>query len=360
MASGGVSGYAAIHARVRVMYAGLLTPQLGARLSAAAGFDELAGLLRDTAYGSYLSGAEQRKLTPRALLYQIKRRVAAAYTTIIYSAPVSTRPLLIQLYRHFEIDNLKALLRGLVTGSTWEQVQDVLFPLGSLSALPAQAVMEAGSVESAIARLSHTPYYETLSHALKRYSDEQSLFPLEVALDLNYWGRLWAVANQLPGTDRAQARRMLGPLVDMTNFMWAVRYRVYYHLTEEEIINYTLPFGYRLHDEDIRAVAAGGAIAPIVERIFPGMKDIESLLEEPERGLPKLELQLLRSLRRHFHSVFSGYPFHIGLPLAFALLNELEIQDLSVWIEAKAAQIPPDVFSAYLLMDSTMDLGVAA
>lgn len=360
MASSGISGYAAINARVRVMYAGLLTPQLGARLSAAAGFDELATLLKDTAYGPFMAGSDQRELTPRGLIRQVKARVAAAYTTIIYSAPVATRPLLIQLYRHFEIDNLKALLRGLVTGATWEQVQDVLFPLGSLTVLPAQALMEAGSVEAAISRLSHTPYYDTLSHASKRYGEEQSLFPLEVALDLNYWSRLWAVANQLPGADRAQARRMLGPLVDMTNFMWAVRYRVYYRLTEEEIINYTLPFGYRLRDEDVRAVAAGGAIGPIVERIFPGTKDVESLLLEPEHGLPKLELQLLRLLRRHFHGVFSGYPFHIGLPLAFALLNELEIQDLSVWIEAKSERIPAAKFVPYLLMDSTMDLGLAA
>ena len=83
-----------------------------------------------------------------------------------------------------------------------------------------------------------------------------------------------------------------------------------------------------------------------------------SLLQEPERGLPKLELKMLRSLRAYLHGVFSGYPFHVGLPIALVLLNELEVQDLSVWIEAKAASIPSEVFEPYLLMDTKTVLTV--
>ena len=64
-------------------------------------------------------------------------------------APVQTRPLVKQLYRYYEIGNLKAILRGIVTVSTWntetsiwDRVRDVLFPLGSASVLPAQAMVE--------------------------------------------------------------------------------------------------------------------------------------------------------------------------------------------------------------------------
>jgi V/A-type H+-transporting ATPase subunit C len=339
------------------MYGGLLTPHQGVRLNGAANLADLVSVLKDTAYGPYLSTSEDVDLTARFLSARIRERLAAVYATIILSAPVSTRPLLVQLFRHFEIDNLKALLRGLATSATWEQVRDVLFPLGDLSTIPAQNVMEAGTVEAAVGRLAHTPYYGTLTQALKRYGEEKSLFPIEVALDLSYWHKLWAAANQLPGDDRAQARRILGPLVDVTNLMWAIRYRTYYHLAEEEIINYTLPFGYRVHDADIRHVAAGGDVTGIVERIYPELHDVAALMESPERGLPKLELRILRSLRSHLRSVFSGYPFHIGLPLAFALLNELEVQDLTVWIESKAAQIPPEVFTPYLLLETAMELG---
>jgi vacuolar-type H+-ATPase subunit C/Vma6 len=148
--------------------------------------------------------------------------------------------------------------------------------------------------------------------------------------------------------------------VDLTNLLWAMRYRIYYGLSEEEIINYTLPFGYRVHDDDLRSMAAGGSLARTIERIYPEIRDVESLLEAPERGLPKLELHMLKSLRAYLHGVFSGYPFHVGLPIALVLLNELEVQDLSVWIEAKAAAIPADVFEPYLLMDTKTVLSMPA
>ncbi len=352
---GGVSGYAAIHSRVRVLYSGLLTPQVGASLRDAADLAGLVTSLKNTAYGPYLKDIEDKGLAPRQVIYQVKNRAADVYRTVISSAPVDTRRLLVQLFRHFEIDNLKAVLRGITTGSSWEQVQNIIFPLGSLSQLPAREMLESGSVESAIALLAHTPYYETLTHAMKRYSDEQSLFPLEVALDLNYWHKLWSGANQLPGADRAEARRIVGPLVDMTNIMWAIRYRVYYHLSEEEIINYTLPFGYHVRDEDIRSIAAGGDIFHILEKYYPGLSNVESLLEEPTSGLPKLELQLQRRIRQQFVSVFTGYPFQIGLPMAIPVLTELELQDLTVLIEAKSAKMPAEKFAPYLLMNTDFD-----
>ena len=357
---GGVSGYAAIHSRIRVMYSTLLTPEDVASLRDAADLQTLVALLKDTPYGPYFTGVEDKDLTAKWAIHQIKHRMADVYLTIIHSVPAYTRSLVVQLFRHFEIDNLKAILRGIVTNSPWEQIRDVLFPMGSLSVLPAQQMLETGNVQAAIAQLSSTPYYDTLTHALKRYSEEQSLFPLEVALDLSYWQKLWAKVNQLPGRDRAEAMRIVGPLVDMTNLMWAIRYRVYYHLSEEEIINYTLPFGYRLRDEDIRTIAVGGDLVRVLDRLYPGLSDTDTLLEEPEHGLPKLELQIQRRIRKQLKEVFTSYPFQIGLPLAFALLIELEVQDLTVLIEAKSAQMPVERFTPYLLMSTNADDRVAA
>ena len=50
MASGGVTGYAAISARVRAMYSDLLTPQDMMRLSDAPDLASLLSALKTTAY----------------------------------------------------------------------------------------------------------------------------------------------------------------------------------------------------------------------------------------------------------------------------------------------------------------------
>lgn len=343
--------YAAINAWVRARYARLLTPANLAELADAADFNALIGLLKQTAYGPHLQRVDERELTPRRAVYQIKNQLADSYATVIQAAPVHARPLLIQLYRSYEIDNLKAVLRGIVTGASWDRVRYVLFPFGPLTVLPAEAMLEAGNVSAAIELLRGTLYYETLAFALERYTIEQSLFPLEVALDLGYWRNLWSTMSHLSGDDRQQAMRTAGQLVDIHNLMWAIRYRVYHHLSEEEVINYTLPFGYRVKDESIRAIAAGADILQVVKRIYPTLTGIDELLQDSQNGIQELETRLQRYLAGECRATFSGYPFHIGVPLAYLILSEMEIQDMVVLVEAKSTQLPKERFRPYLSLE---------
>jgi vacuolar-type H+-ATPase subunit C/Vma6 len=132
--------------------------------------------------------------------------------------------------------------------------------------------------------------------------------------------------------------------------MWAIRYRVNHRLSEEEIVNYTLPFGYRVHDKDVRAIAAGADIVPIVNRIYSGLGNVAPLLQEPRNGLPELEVRLQRHNAEVYRTTFVGYPFHIGIPIAYLLLTEMEIQDLTILMEAKSSQMAPERFEPHLLI----------
>ena len=132
------------------MHSYLLSAQDFARLSEAPDFPNLVSQLKQTAYGPYLSNLKEDELTPRRVAIQIKGRLAEVYNSVIHMAPGHIRPLLLQLYRYFEVDNLKAVLRAIVSGADWEQVRDVIFPMGSMSVVPAEAMIEAGSVAAAV------------------------------------------------------------------------------------------------------------------------------------------------------------------------------------------------------------------
>ena len=341
--------YANAHARVRILYSQLLSLQTLSNLGEATDYTMLITQLKETVYGQHLSKVSDPDLTPRRAVYQMRSRLVDAYLNAIHSAPAESRAVLEILFRHFELDNLKAILRGILIGSSWDEVNYVLFPLGPASTLPGEAMLESGNVGAATELLRNTPYYPVLSHALQRFSAEQSLFPLEVALDLEYWRSLWESIHRLPVQDQSSAMHILGPLVDMTNLMWAVRYRVYHHLSEEEIINYTLPFGYHLQDETIRAIAAGSELGNILEKLYPDMSNVNALLQQPERGLSLLEIQLQRSVAQRCRGAFAGYPFQISLELAVLLLIEMEIQDLTVLIEAKASNMPAEEYAPFLI-----------
>jgi V/A-type H+-transporting ATPase subunit C len=355
MASG-VSGYAAISTRVRAMYSDLLTPQDMTRLSESPDFPSLVSALKSTPYGKYLSGLKDSELTPRRVIQQIRARLADSFSSVVQQAPEQTRPLVKQLYRYYELGNLKAVLRSIQTVSSWhaemtawDRVREVLFPFGTFSSIPAQAMVESGNVTAAVELLKGTPYEEAMSFAMRRFSAEQNLFPIEVALDLDYWRRLWAEARKLSGKDREMAVKIIGSLLDMNNLMWVIRYKIYHKLSEEELINYTLPFGFRVRDDDVRAIAAGSDIASIITRVYPGITDANNMLENPQSGLPKLEHALKSQVVKQCLAAFIGDPFHIGIPLAYLLLSDFEVQDLVILIEAKSSDMDDEAYRPLLL-----------
>jgi vacuolar-type H+-ATPase subunit C/Vma6 len=90
-------------------------------------------------------------------------------------------------------------------------------------------------------------------------------------------------------------------------------------------------------------------VATVVARVFPTIADVNTLLENPQAGLPKLEVRIKREMMKQCTSTFVGTPFHIGLPLAFLVLSDLEIQDLVVMIEAKSSDITDEDMRSVLL-----------
>jgi vacuolar-type H+-ATPase subunit C/Vma6 len=138
-------------------------------------------------------------------------------------------------------------------------------------------------------------------------------------------------------------------MLDNDNLLWALRYRVYHRLSEQEIVNYTLPFGYRVRDEDIRAIAAGQDVQQVVLRLHPQLEGLGQLTAPRTSGLMNLERHLQEHLTKLCRATFGGNPFHVGLPIAYLVLVENEIRNLTTLVEAKASQLAPVVFEPLLV-----------
>lgn len=347
-----LSAYSLVNASVRALYSTMLAPETWTALIQAHDFDAVLSVLSKTVYAPYL-GLKREMLTARRVVYQNKLHLARVCDKVIRLTPEPGRQMLLWLWRLYEIDNLKATLRGVETRAPWDQVLFLLYPESKNNALARdtmQKMVQTGSVARAIELTRQTPYYDALSHALERYQAEGSLFPLEVALDLDHHRRLWDSIGQLGGQDREQALKIVGSMFDLDNLLWAIRYRVYHRLSAEEIINYTLPFGYQVRDEDIQAIATGEDIYQTVTRIYPELEGLEHIGEQNGAGLQALEMALHRRIVDLCREAFRGDPFHVGVPVAYLVLNEYEIRDLTVVIEAKASRLPIETFSPLLTM----------
>ncbi|MFN2111046.1 MAG: V0D/AC39 family V-type ATPase subunit [Anaerolineae bacterium] len=353
MAQSVIVAYSPVNATTRALYSTLLTPEERRALIQAPNLDVLLTQLGKTAYGPYLE-INRELLTPRRTVYQLRLHLTHAYEKLIRITPEPGQQLLIQLWRLYEVDNLKATLRGIETGASWDEVLHLLSPMFhyiTLTTDDIQRMLATGSIVRAIERIRHTPYYDTLVHAVARYESERNLFPLEVALDLDYRRELWQTIQDLTGTDHEQALRLVGTEIDADNLLWAIRYRIYHHLSVQEIINYTLPFGYQVRDEDIRAIAEDADITKVIKSIYPRIELEDRVTQAKEELSPERRLALIeRALDRHIKDLcrktFIGNPFHIGIPVAYLMLLEYELRDLTAIVEANASQLPIDVLAS--------------
>lgn len=349
MTAAGVSAYAYIFARVRSMIGELLPEESYVRLNACPNLNVLLFVLGNTSYGKILKKSQDTSFTSRRASYEIRKKLSSSFQTIIKHSPDYAQPLLIQLFKLYEVDNLKAVLRGIAIHEAWDKIRFTLFPMEDYPTLPFEEMAKSGSIEESIPLLYGTDYYRVIQHALDRYLTEENLFPLEVALDLNYWQDVWRLVNSLPQTELTTAKKLIGLLIDKNNLTWAARYRLYHKLSESEIINYTLPFGYKVDDTIIRAIASGKDINQVVSEVFPSIMDGSIQDSHAAKQLPWIEIQMTRMIQQSCHTTFSRASFNIGLLLAYLFSLEIEIQDLTLLIEAKALDIPAAVYGPYMI-----------
>lgn len=353
VAVGAVQAYALVQSTVRALYSELLPRETWEALAQAPDYDALLGMLARTPYGPYLE-IDRSELTARRTVYQIRWHLADVYAKLIRISPEPAASLLRTLWHHYEVDNIKVTLRGINTGASWRHVLHLLYPMELYTAVGTdhfRRMVRAGTMQEAMEVLRETEYYPILSHALARYQEEQTPFPLEVALDLGYRRQLWASIHRLKGTDREMAMKTVGTALDTDNLLWAIRYRVYHKLSEMEIVNYTLPMGYEVEDADIRAIARGEDVLSVVLNVYPHLTEkLQGVAVDTGEGLQQLEQAFLGMLVERCRGMFVGSPFHIGLPLGYVWLNEYEIRDLTVIIEAKVSGLPPESFWPFLLL----------
>lgn len=344
--------YAAANGRVRGLYSRLLSESHWRDLIGAPDLAATLSLLRTTIYSDVIASAEQRGLTLVRLERRLLGKAALNCRHAMAFTSGGTHTLILVWWQHFELENLKAVFRGVEQGMEPEEIRRFLIPLGEYSTLPWETLLNERSISNLVDDLNKTHYINPLRVAWPAYQREQAVFPLEVALDIRYYRDLAAAIKHLKGDDREQAQRLLGTWLDILNILWAYRYRVYYGLSAEEIVNYTLWHTFRTNIGLVREIALGADPRDVLARVWGGSTlDLSPLnaYQDQLQMMPALEMLLQRYWRRLARRALEGYPLRLGSILGYLVLQELEIKDLITLLEGKGMNWSPERIHEHLI-----------
>jgi V/A-type H+-transporting ATPase subunit C len=331
------------NAKVRALRSRKLTRQDYHFLVTAKDLATCLSYLATTSYSPYLPDPEKGIPELSTLERQLARPLLKHYAKIVHSLRgTKERALILAMFRRFEAENLKVVLRSLFAHLNRDTVSHLLYPVGRLSNLDWDMLWACKSVPELLQHLRPEIFERSLQHALPQFEAQGRLFPLEMALDFSCFHILRQAISALGNRhDRTVTEKIFTSYIDIFNILWVIRLKIDYGLPPEEIVNYTLPEGEVITLAYLNRLSRVEDIAEFINQLPPLFRHQLSGI----RDWRKISLSLVSYFLKILARIFSGQPFHLGVAAAYLLEKEIELANLITVLQAKARNLTVEKIS---------------
>ncbi len=339
----GISKYAFINAKLRARISKILPDEVFDRLIKASSLDAALDILRDTSFIAlqeiYSSTGDLKK----GELELLKKEIAL-YIDIRHYVHESSVEFINALLFQFEIDNLKNAIRiyfdrKIRNLSADPNIHYILYePI--IHQLPIDIIINAESFDEIAGACIGTPY----EMIIKKYSEtvvsQGSLFRMEIALDHFYYDNLMSAARNMDSADHAIIHRLIGVEVDLQNINWLIRLKNFYDLPLDAVMAMLVPGGFNLNQVMISELYSAqnvtGVLQDFVKGKYPGlMALLSSQTADSQSRLLLIHRILEEIMKQEVQKILAGYPFTVGIIMAYFILKGNELKKIRTILNAK-------------------------
>lgn len=343
--AGHVAKYAYINAKLRARLSTMLPEAFFERMEGAYSIGDAMTLLKDTDYAA-LAEVYDRTGEIKAVELKLLTREIDLYHDLHRQADETVGRLITAIQMRYEILALKRALRlwfdRQIRDRSVEEALSYLYRGQICHPIDMDAIVAAGSIEGIAAELRRTPYAEVIEERGPEVTSKRTLFPVEAGLDRLFFRRLLEVFDQLDRQDREIAGKLIGVEIDIENINRLVRFKEAYRLPPDEIVQDLIPRGHRVGPKLIESiVSAPDAGARITEILGGEYPELAAMITGTRASSPLparlllIERVLEEVLNIEIRRVLAGYPFTIGVVIAYFLLAQAESRRIRSILNAK-------------------------
>jgi V/A-type H+/Na+-transporting ATPase subunit C len=355
--AGAVQKYAFINAKLRARISKILPEEVSSEMSRAKSLSEAMEHLRNTDF-ALVENVFGKTGDLKMAELELARKEVKLYLELEALTKDEVRAIVYALAERFEVENLKHALRlwfdNRVRGRRIDAAVGYLLRDRVHRDLPLDRIVNSGSLEEAAEALAGTPYGELVGRQAEEVARVQSLFPVEIALDHYFYRQLLAAVDGLGPRDREIARRMIGAEIDLANINWLIRFKGFYKLPPERALACAIPEGIHFSLQDVAKAYAmdnpSTVLTELVRHRYPGLGGLLTPKEATESyaRLVLIERILAEILMLEVRHLLVGYPFTIGILLAYFVLKSAEIRRIRTVLNAKFYDWPEERIMAAL------------
>jgi V/A-type H+-transporting ATPase subunit C len=337
--------FAYINARVKVMKSQLLSRSRLEELLQAPDLEAFIRDLADTPYNMELQEALSRFAGVRAVDEALAQNFYHATRRILSFADGPERRQIEVVLLRYDLQNIRAIIRGRHTGKTDDEILATLYPGGVLSEVRLRELLAQPDLRALADTL--VTWMHPLGRALREGVDAAqrsgSLLDAEIALDRAYAQYGLRVADG-EGDGDATFRRFLSAEITATNVRTALKLRRVRELSREE---------------RERFFVRGGAVS--LER-FLGLADPQSSLPEaaalrlfgaeirPTDNLLEMERAIDRAAQHTAARLSLGDPLALDVVIGYLARKAAEVSNLRLIAHAKLLGLSADAVQQELVL----------
>jgi V/A-type H+-transporting ATPase subunit C len=356
--AGPLKTYAFVNAKLRTRISKILSEEFIRQLIRTRSLSESVQMLAETDFQPVQRIYEQTGDIKMAELELLSKEVEI-YLELEKLLEEDVRGFVQALAERFEIEVLKNAIRlwfdAKIRGRSIENAAGYLLRRQIHHSIDLDGIINADTLERVGELLERTPYAGIVREQAPRVMEGASLFPLELALDRCLYARLVEAAEQLKPRDREIARRLIGVEIDLQNVGWLIRFKHFYSLNTDQALGYTLPGGLNLSVDLMRESYASERpdreMSVLLGKRYPELSTLLSTQDQAKSTarLTMIERILEQILALEVRRILTGYPFTIGIILAYFILKANEIRKIMTVLNAKFYNWPEERILAVIL-----------
>ena len=354
--AGPLKQYAFINAKLRARISKILPDELINQMIRARTLAESIQLLKSTPF-TLIETTYSRTGDLKMAELELFKQEVSLYLELERHLKGEVLNFVRALASRYEIDTLKNVLRlwfdHSVRGRSIEEPLSYLYHSAIHYDLHIDKIINARDIEDLQAALKETPYSILISRNAEQVKGRMSVFPFEIALDHFFYQQLLESAEKLQPADHKITKRFIGVEIDMQNINWLIRFKDFYNLSLEETLKYIIPQGCNIAMDKIEQAYNSPNITDILsELIRKKYGALSTFLTSQSSGrsarLILIERILEQIMQYEIRHVMAGYPFAIGIILAYFILKGNEIKKIMTILNAKLYNLSEDRIKANL------------
>jgi len=305
-------------------------------------------LYSNTYYQEYLEEFSGKEIHRRQLELKLKKSIVLSEDFLKKYLSSNLKDFIIHYFKKFEIEDLKIILRTILLENDEDYLSDNLTYIARNKDINFENLIQASSYNDLQTALKDVYYSEVLNEFADQYQKNKNLFPIEMTLDFYYFSELDKLSSKLSNNDQKYVKEVVGTQIDLLNIQWIYRIKKYYDLSSGEILQYIIPFYYKVKKFELKKMSQVENTEELIKYI--SYEPYKSLLEKAAKDehivferffLNYIYKKLQANKRKSF--------FSISNILAYLYIREYELRDIITVIEGIRYSLPQSQIKNFLI-----------